>query len=131
MYLPDTSIWVEFFRSKGNRQIKDLVANWVSKEEVAYTCPILFELELGGRPEEVVTVHACFKWLHHQPFLSQHWQKAAQHELLLKSKGTIVPRTDIFIATLAAMENFILVTRDNHFGIIRQNVLPELQIVLL
>ena len=52
MILVDTSAWIEFLRLAGDIEIKGAVKDLVMEGSAAFTCPVMFELLLGARPEE-------------------------------------------------------------------------------
>jgi predicted nucleic acid-binding protein len=53
MKMIDSSIWIEFLRKNGDPSVKGHVAQLISAEQAAYTCPIRFELVSGALPHEL------------------------------------------------------------------------------
>ena len=115
MKLVDTSLWIEFLRRKGDVQIKHLMGQWLQDDQIAYTCPIQFELLFGVRSNERTDLEAALKFSHHIPFGTVDWVAAAELEVLLRSKGLNIPRNDLFVAVVAIRESLPLCCRDQHF----------------
>lgn len=129
MILIDTSAWIEFFRARGKPAFKSRVADCLSCGEAAYTCPIRFELLSGARREEIASVLEGLEFARRIEFTAAHWDTAATHGAKLRAKGVTVPASDLLIATLADSEGLLVLSRDRHFEMIRDAVLPELRLV--
>jgi len=115
MKLVDTSAWVEFLRRRGDARAKQAVASLIEDDLTAYTCPILFELLSGVRPEEEEDLRQALHFSRHIPFVAEDWQQAAALDRQMRAKGLQVPRIDLFVATVAIRTGLALVCRDAHF----------------
>lgn len=130
MTLIDTSVWVEFFRRKGDAAAKQRVADLLSADLAAYTCPVLFELLAGARSsDETDLVLGAFALCERLTFDLPMWERAAVVEQGLRRKGSLVPRDDIFVAVVAVVRDVPLLCRDAHFDVIRRAALPSLRLV--
>ena len=115
MILIDTSAWIEFFRKRGDPNVKKRVAFYIEKDQATYTCPILFELLAGARDKEISDIEVSFSFCNWIPFDSQCWKRAACLERELRAKGVTVPRDDIFVASVAILNELPLYSTDAHF----------------
>ena len=130
MTLVDTSVWVEFFRRKGDPGVKQRVVDLMSGDLAAYTCPVLFELLAGVRQKaESDLIHGAFALCERLVFEPQLWERAALVEQSLRQKGTPVPPDDVFVAVVAMAQDVPLMCRDAHFDSIQRNALPKLRVV--
>jgi predicted nucleic acid-binding protein len=120
MRLIDSSAWVEFLRRKGDTRVKNVVARLLQADQAAYTCPIRFELLTGVKPDEEDDLEQAFALSHHLPFEQDDWREAASFERQLREKGIIVPRNDLFVATVAIRAGLPIICRDTHFDIARK-----------
>ena len=119
MILVDTSAWIELLRKQGDAEVRAHVARYLSIEEAAFTCPVRFELLAGARDSERGDVEQALAFGHHLPFTDAMWLKAADMERSLRGRGVVVPRDDIFVATVA-MENHVgILCKDRHFDFMR------------
>ena len=129
MILVDTSAWIEFLRPAGDTKIKGLVKNLIMDGSAAYTCPVMFELILGARPEETKDLRMALDLAERFTVTPAHWDHAASLASALRKKGLNFPAMDLVIASVAFGERLRLLTTDGHFTRIRDEVLPELLIV--
>ena len=116
MKLVDSSAWVEFLRRKGDPKVKLIVARLLEAEQAAYTCPVRFELLSGARPGEESDLEQAFALSHHFPFQQDDWPEAARLERQFRAKGLIIPRNDLFVATVAIRTGLAILCRDAHFS---------------
>jgi predicted nucleic acid-binding protein len=116
MKLVDSSAWVEFLRRKGDPKVKHIVARLLEAEQAAYTCPIRFELLSGARAGEESDLEQALALSHHFPFQEEDWREAARLERQFRAKGLIIPRNDLFVATVAIRTGVAVLCRDAHFG---------------
>lgn len=112
--LTDTSIWIEFFKSKskmGDKLESLLVENSV------WTCGIVvFELLQGVKSEpEKLKILDTLSSLPYVEMTSLLWQKSAELSITLKKEGLNLPLSDIFIAAIAIENNLSIFTIDKHF----------------
>ena len=115
MKLVDSSAWVEFLRRKGDPAVKQIVGRLLQADQVAFTCPIRFELLSGVRPGEEHDLEQAFALSHHLLFEPSDWCEAARLERQFRARGLQVPRNDLFVATVAIRAGVPIVCRDSHF----------------
>jgi len=119
MMLIDTSLWIEFFRKKGNPQAKSRVAALINDDAAAYTCPVLMELTAGARePSELELISETLGLCQRIVFQPNFWERAAHIERTLRQRGVTVPRDDVLVATVACESGLVLLCRDSHFDLI-------------
>ena len=127
--LIDTSVWIEFLRRNGDVQLKSQVADLIGSGRAAYTCPVRFELYAGARGPEQRMLDEALSFAGRLVVSSELWDKAAAHAAALRAMGITVPASDLLIATVAVENHTSLLARDDHFGMIRQGVMPGLMLL--
>ena len=115
MKLVDSSAWIEFLRREGDPSVKQTIARLIEADLAAYTCPVRFELLGGVKRDEENDLEETFRISHHVPFETEDWRGAALLERELRSKGLMVPRNDLFVATVAVRVGLPVACRDTHF----------------
>ena len=113
--LADTSVWIEFFKSKSSTGDK-LEALLV--ENSVWSCGVvIFELLQGIRSEaERSKILDTLSNLEYAEMSQSLWQKSATIAASLKKKGVTLPLSDIFISAIALEYNLSVFTLDKHFG---------------
>ena len=124
--VPDTSIWIEFFR-RGSDQSADELDRLLREDSVLLCGPILAEL-LAGAPDE----HRTELWLAlgSLPWIDlDHagWREAGELAHALRRRGHSVPLLDLIIAVACARAEAVLWTRDRDFERVTE-VLPGLEL---
>ena len=122
MKLVDTSVWIEFLRRNGDPSAKRVLAQLLQVEAAAYTCPVQFELLSGAKPNEEDDLRDVLALSRHFQFEQADWRAAALLERQMRVKGLIIPRNDLFVATIAIRAGLVLVCRDNHFNLVQKVV---------
>jgi predicted nucleic acid-binding protein len=122
MKLIDTSVWVEFLRRKGDVKVKHTVARLLQADQVAYTCPIRFELLSGAKSSEENDLEQALSLAQNYQFEPDDWRQAALLERRLRAKGLTIPRNDLFVAVVAIRARMPVVCRDKHFDVVRKIV---------
>jgi predicted nucleic acid-binding protein len=115
MTLIDTSAWIEFFRKAGNRDVKRRVATLLELGQAALCGPVEFELLTGATKREMATLREAFGYCERLEFSDACWQRAAEVESRLRSKGVTVPRDDVFVCAAALVHELPLLACDQHF----------------
>ena len=129
MALIDTSAWIEFLRPQGEPAIKARVADLIGLGTAAYTCPVRYELILGACPQELKDLHEALGFSRRIVATPEHWDAAAGLGVALRLKGFNFPALDLLIATVASAGKISLVSRDAHFFSIREQALPDLDLI--
>ena len=129
MILIDTSAWIEFLRRKGNPAVKQRVAEVMSADAAAFTCPVLFELMAGARDEaEAALVRQATGFCRRVQFEPRDWEQASEIERTLRGQGAMVPRDDIFVASVAVRVKMPVLCCDSHFDVIREKAARTLRV---
>lgn len=120
MKLIDTSVWVHFLRRKGDAKVKQAVVSLLQADLAAHSCPIRFELLSGAKPDDERALEQALQLSHHLTFEQADWREAALLERELRARGLAIPRSDLFIMTVAMRHGVPVVCRDAHFDIVQK-----------
>jgi predicted nucleic acid-binding protein len=129
MTLVDTSAWIEFFRRKGRREVKNRVAAYIEIGAAAHCGPVEFELLTGAQDSEVADIRQALKFSVLLDFPRECWQRAAAIEKVLRSTGVTVPRDDVFVAAVALHHQVEVYACDPHFRLIESKGGVDLRLV--
>ena len=119
MTLLDTSVWIEFLKKRGDRDVKLRVASMMEAGETAHCDPVLFELLCGARENEVPHIREALGFSLCLDFATREWERAAWLENRLRRQGITIPRDDLFVAAVGLTNKVPLFALDHHFEIIR------------
>ena len=114
MVLPDTSVWIPYFRSATGAE-GDRLEMLIEEREVAICGPVLAEL-LGGAGDAqrtaIMETVADLPWadLDHVS-----WQDIGATARRLRQAGQALPLTDLTIAVAAARADYALWSLDSDF----------------
>jgi len=120
----DTSIWIHYFRPRGDEIIKTEVKRVLLAEQV-FTCWVVkAELLVGAKDEEAFTrLSSILEALEEIPLTPEVWLEAARLGYNLRRRGLTVPLPDLLIAQAAIEEKLQLWHADEHFEHIKE-VIP-------
>lgn len=112
--LIDTSAWLFTLGPKPVDLIRQRVEELVSKNLVAITSPIFFELLSGVQPQELESrLIEYLSCLHPFPLTSEEWIEAAFWTKGLREKGSKIKTVDALIAYKAIKHNLTLLHADS------------------
>jgi len=113
--LADTCAWIDFLRGKQTPLAAVLEQSLLSGGTI--TCGVvLLELLQGIKsPREEELVQNALQALPHLEITRDLWLKAGKLSSRLRTKGHILPMSDIIIAVLALDNNCAVLTVDRHF----------------
>jgi predicted nucleic acid-binding protein len=113
--LPDTCAWIDFLR--GRQTPLAMVLEKALPGGRVLTCGVvLFELLQGIKnPREESLVLNALLALPHLEMTRDLWIKSGKLSSRLRTKGHILPLSDIIIATFALEHNCTILTIDRHF----------------
>ena len=123
--LPDTSIWVEFFR--GENPFADELERLLTEETVLLCGPIVAELVAGAPPERRPDLSLALGSLPLVALDYAAWRKAGEAAHDLDRLGRAVPLIDLIIGVASVTAEATLWTRDRDFERVR-DVLPALEL---
>lgn len=113
--LPDTCAWIDFLRGK-QTPLATVLEQSLLNSEVLTCGVILFELLQGIKsPRDEALVQNALLALPHLEMTRDLWIKAGKLSARLRTKGHILPLSDIIIATFALEQSCIVLTIDRHF----------------
>ena len=113
--LPDTCAWIDFLRGK-QTSLAAALEQALLHGEVLTCGVVLFELLQGIKsPREEALVQSALMALPHLEMTRDLWIKAGKLSSRLRTKGQILPLSDIIIAILALEHNCTVLTIDRHF----------------
>ena len=118
MFLIDSSVWVEYFRSKGSQKVKERVKAILQRDEAVSCGIVIVEILRGARNEK--DFQALRDSLVSLPQISLDdtvVERASRWGFLLDRKGKVVSTTDLLIAS-AAYKKARLLHSDSDFEVI-------------
>ena len=116
--LPDTCAWIDFLRG-GQTPLAAVLEQSLLSSEVMTCGVVLLELLQGIKsPREEELVQNALQALPHLEMTRNLWIKAGKLSSRLRSKGHILPLSDIIIAVLALEHNCAVLTVDRHFEVV-------------
>lgn len=124
--LPDTSIWVDYFR-RGRDPTTGHLDHLLEDREVVICGPVVAEILAGTEPEArsmVWTSVGSITWVDLPP---ETWRRIGEASYDLARHGQRVPLTDVIIAVAAIEGDAALWTRDRDFDRI-EPVLTDLSL---
>ena len=127
--LIDTSLWVDFTRSRSPRTIKRFIAPFILHPDAHLAEPITFEILRHATPAEAKQLTQQFQTL---PMLATPlllWPDAAKLGQACRQKNITVNSLDLLIATIALHHGAAVVTFDDDFQKIAS--VSSLQVKLL
>ena len=115
MYLVDSSIYIDTIR-EGKDPVVVLAPEF--ETGLLYSCGIVVcEVLRGIRDLEVFhRMETFFGLIHTIKFDDGFWEASYRLAWRLDRNGTMLPLSDILIASAALSQNAVLVTTDKHFG---------------
>ena len=118
MVIADSSVWIEYFRSK-NSPVQDVLRNLLEGDEVIMTGVVLAEVLRGVRSDrEYHLLAGLMSELPSVEVTKETWMNCGNIERQLRAKGTTVHMADALIATLAIEGGHEVYTRDSDFDLI-------------
>lgn len=114
MVLPDTSIWVGYFRGTP-RADADHLASLIDAGEVAVCGPVLAELSAGAGEEQRVDLLEILLGLPWADLDTEAWLRVGETASTLRRSGMALPLTDLAIAAAALRGGHALWSLDSDF----------------
>jgi len=113
--LLDTSLWIDFTRTRSPAALKQFIAPFVLDPAAHLAEPVRFEMLRSARPDETRQLKAQFATL---PMLSTPadlWQQAIELGQACRQIGQTVLSLDLLVAAVALHHNAVLVSFDADF----------------
>ena len=116
MTLVDTSSWIQYLRRDGEPEMKEKVRSLLL-DGVAVLCPVvLTELWMGAGSkkdqDDLTDLSAVLRCL---PMTDEVWECSFRLARLCRAKGTLLPSSDLMIATCAFIHELRTLAIDKHF----------------
>ena len=109
MYLIDSSLWIEYFRSKGSLVAKQRVREALYKEEAVCCGVVVVEILRGAKNDrDFDLLSSSLLALPQLPIDEEVIKRAARWGYQLDRKGKNVSTTDLLIASTAFKETVVL-----------------------
>lgn len=132
MKLIDTSVWIDFFRTKGSVAAQHMVKVSLGASSAAYAGPVETELLAGARDQrEIDAIRMTLDTAERVLFPEEAWADAGKAKQHLARKGFQVSLGDILIAAIARSHKISIVTRDSDFETIRDGIWHDLKVELI
>lgn len=116
--LLDTSLWIDFTRTRSPVALKQCIAPYVLDPAAHLAEPVRFEVLRTARPEEARLLEAQFDTLPMLPTPADLWQQAINFGQACRQIGRTVLSLDLLIAAIAVHHNAELVSFDADFEVI-------------
>ena len=125
----ETSMWVDFFRSKTPLPVKNRIKPWILREDAALCEPVVCELMRSAAARERALIQRHFATMPMLPTPANLWPEATQLGQECCDAGVMVGALDLLIATVCIQHRATLVTFDQDFG--KMAKLSRLQVHIL
>jgi predicted nucleic acid-binding protein len=113
--LIDTSLWVDFTRTRSPRMIKRFIAPFILDPDAHLAEPITFEILRHATPAEAKQLTSQFQTLPMLTTPARLWDLAAELGQACRKKNVTVNSIDLLIATIALHHGAEVVTFDDDF----------------
>ena len=115
MVIADSSIWIEYFRSKVS-PVQSVLRNLLERDEVVMTGVVLAEVLRGMRSDrEYELLAGLMGELPYVEATKETWMKCGNIARQLRADGLTVHIADVLIATLAIEGGHEVYTQDSDF----------------
>ena len=113
--LLDTSLWIDFTRSRSPAPLKQFIAPYVLNASAHLAEPVRFEVLRAARPEEARLLEAQFNTLPCLSTPTDLWQRAIGLGQACRQIGRTVLSLDLLVAAVALHHKAELVSFDTDF----------------
>ena len=117
MILVDSSVWIEYYRAKGDARYKRWVAEAIRQDQAAVNAVVAAEILTFTRDRgQYETVAADFSAFHWTAVDRTVGLRASDLGFRLRRNGVTVPATDLLIFASALEAGAELMHHDGHFA---------------
>jgi len=113
--LIDTSVWIDFTRSKSSWVLKNFIAPYILDTNAFLSEPVIFEVMRHASAEEFKPLEAMTATFPVLSTPSDLWKRATSLGRTLRDKGYVVGSIDLVIAALASYHGAQIITFDQDF----------------
>ncbi len=114
MVLPDTSVWIPYFRSRSGED-GDRLEALIAAGEVAICGPVMAELLAGAGDSQREAIVGTVGGLPFAALDRASWEEVGAVGFRLRLSGQALPLTDLAIAVAAARAGHVLWSLDSDF----------------
>lgn len=115
IWLIDSSLWIDFTRSRSPRSLKQFIAPYILSPDAALAEPVAYEVLRHATDEEVRDIMAQFDTLPQMKTPDDLWTAAAKLGQRCRKKGVTAGSLDLLIVSVALHHDAELVTFDSDF----------------
>lgn len=112
----ETSLWVDYFRAKTPRDVRQQIHAWVQRGDLALCEPILCELLRAASSSQRALMRQHLNTIPVLPTPATLWTDAIQLGQVCEDSGTRTGALDLLIATVCIHHDAELITFDKQFG---------------
>lgn len=113
--LIDTSLWIDFSRSRSPQYLKEFIAPYILHDEACLAEPIIYEVLRYATEDEARMLNRQFDFFPILPTPPNLWLRGAELGRLCRKQGITLGSLDLLIATVALHHRAQLVTFDEDF----------------
>jgi len=124
--LVDTTVWVDFFRSREGAA-GDLLDDLLGQDRAALCGIVEMEVYQGLKVKERQTVESAFWLLPYVQTTRQDFIAAGMLWNSMRKKGITIPSTDCLVAALCIDHGLSLLSTDRHFDAFDPDVLKRVR----
>jgi hypothetical protein len=115
IWLIDSSLWIDFTRSRSPRPLKQFIAPYILSPDSALAEPIAYEVLRHATDEEARAIQAQFETLPLMKTPDDLWTAAAKLGQRCRKKGVTAGSLDLLIVSIALHHDAELITFDADF----------------
>lgn len=127
--LIDTSLWIDFTRTRSPQELKQFIAPYILHPEAHLAEPVTFEVLRQATPDENRQLTQHFQTFPLLKTPADLWPKAASLGRACRKQGISTGSLDLLIASVALHHAATVVTFDDDF--VRIATVSDLQVKLL
>jgi hypothetical protein len=120
-WLIDSSLWIDFTRSRSPQRLKQFIAPYILSPEAALAEPVAYEVLRHATDDEAHVIQAQFDTLPLMETPRDLWTTAAKLGQRCRKKGVTAGSIDLLIVSVALHHDAELITFDADFQAIAKS----------
>ncbi|MBI4596598.1 MAG: PIN domain-containing protein [Candidatus Tectomicrobia bacterium] len=114
--LVDTSAWIVSFKKDSNPDLQEFLRHTITRGIAVTSQIIILELIQGCKTlTERDTLREKLETLEVKSLNRVSWEKAYELAFSLRRKGLNIPNTDLLIAAVSMVDNYMILHQDEHY----------------